>query len=115
MPKLNTFQKLAALLAALVVAFINTVSYYKGDVAVRLAGNETATQIITPTVEWISEWAVVITLVAIIGLFVWAIFTYLRNRHAPKETDDSQYLKEISETLKRMEKRQNDDGTNLHP
>ncbi len=86
MPKINSVRKLAIFVSGLFLAFINVIPLYRGEVVALVAGNETATNIITPTVDWITQWAVFITLVVIVGLIIWAIISFIINRHKPEET-----------------------------
>jgi len=64
-------------------------------------GNETATNIITPAIDWMSQWAVVITLIVIIGLIIYGIVSYIINRRKPSEdSEETKAIKELTTEIK---------------
>jgi predicted PurR-regulated permease PerM len=112
MPKLNTFQKLIIYIAGLVVLFLNVISYYKGEVADLVSGNFTAPYI-TPAVDWISQWTALITAIVIIGLVIFGIVNYFRNRHKPDfESDEVKAIKQLTTEIKGMRQDFKERGAN---
>jgi hypothetical protein len=100
MPKINTLDKLVAFVALLVLTFINIIPNYKGEVAVLIAGNDTAQNIINPTVNWITQWAVVITTVVIFLLFIYAIISFVINKCKPdKLSDETMAIRDLSSKI----------------
>lgn len=106
MLKINTVWKLSATIGGLVILFLNVISYYRGDVMVLVAGNETANQYITPTIDWISQWTVIITAIIIICLIILTIVIYFINRRKKeKPSADIQAMENLTSELKRMNDR----------
>ena len=100
MPKINTFWKLATFISVLAIAFFNVIPAYKAEVMVLVSDNVTATKYITPAVDWITQWAVIITVVIIIGLLIFVIANYIFNRCKPdKPSDEVQAIKSLSQQL----------------
>ena len=100
MPKINTLPKLIAFISALAIAFFNVIPWYKAVVMVVISDNVTATRYITPIVDWITQWAVIITIAIIIGLLIFGIANYIINRRKlDKPSDEVQAIKSLSKQL----------------
>jgi len=100
MRKINTFGKLLMVVSGLALLFLNVTSYYSREVMDMVSGNFTAPYI-TPAVSWVSQWTVLITLFAIIGLIIYAITNYFINRRKPDEVNSElQALENIAKEIK---------------
>lgn len=100
MPKINTAQKLIGFITTLTLVFLNVTSYYSGEVADLVSHNFTAPYI-TPAIDWVSQWTVIITLVVIILVLIFGVVVYIRNHKKPdKVSEEVKAINELSQRLK---------------
>jgi hypothetical protein len=82
-----------------------------------IAGNVTATKIITPTIDWITQWSVVITVIILIVLAIWGTIEYFRNRKKPNAPSEevqaiNEMIKEIKGLRQDVKERNNEQTSN---
>jgi uncharacterized membrane protein (DUF106 family) len=106
MPKLNTPWRLASFIGALVVIFVNIISATQENSMVFIINSAFGTTYVKPSLEWLTQWSSIITVVVIFGLIIWAIINYFINRNKPdEESDRVQAMKDLAQEMKRMNDR----------
>ena len=67
-----------------------------------VSGNFTAPYI-TPSVNWISQWTVLITSIVIIGLIIYCVINYAINRKNPeKPHKEVEAIKELTKEISKL-------------
>ena len=109
--RIKNFRQLTTTIASLVIVFITVIAVSDGSNMSFVGGSAFGVNYVKPSIEWLTQWSVVIVTIIIVGLIIYAIINYFMNRNKPeKPSEEVQAIRDLTEEIRRdREQRDNKD------